>query len=520
MKLRGAIDVDPQKQDFFKVVIEERKRASTRVEISNEERGRLDKALKVLANATSYGIYAEMNRQESDKQVSVTCHGIDAQPFSCRVAHPDAVGEFCFPPVASLITGAARLMLALLEHCVRELGGTYAMEDTDSMAIVATELGGEVPCPGGRVKALSWEQVREISQRFALLIPYDTTAIPGSILKIEDDNFDPKTGIQRQLYCLAISAKRYALFLRNADGMPVLLRKDTNNKGSRWSEHGLGHLLNPTDPESDDREWIAQIWHAIIFRAFGLPVKNLSFAEMPAVGRITVSSPVVLGPLANLNKRKKYSNQIKPFNFLLSCQVRQLGHPVGADPQRFHLVGPYEIDSRKWLAGEWIDQYSGKTYSITTKESHGSRHSARVKTYADVAAEYEFHPESKCADADGKPCGRQTVGLLQRLHIRIDQIKYIGKESNSLEEVEQCLVHSEQNIYTEYPDPRRDEWETQIRPAMSKVFLSVLRSNSGLSRRTLIDARTGRRRPHRKNQEMIAAVIRKLGLDRPFRIDL
>lgn len=43
-------------------------------------------------------------------------------------------------------------MLALLEHSVVELGGTYAMEDTDSMAIVATETGGLIPCPGGPLR--------------------------------------------------------------------------------------------------------------------------------------------------------------------------------------------------------------------------------------------------------------------------------------------------------------------------------------------------------------------------------
>ena len=29
----------------------------------------------------------------------------------------------------------------------------------------------------------------------------DRDAIPGSVLKIEADNFDPKTGRQRQLWC-------------------------------------------------------------------------------------------------------------------------------------------------------------------------------------------------------------------------------------------------------------------------------------------------------------------------------
>jgi hypothetical protein len=138
LKLRGTIKVDPGSQDFFKVVIEERKRLSSRTDLSATEKRRLDKALKVLANATSYGIYAEMNRQESDDKTSVVCHGIDAEPFTCRVAHPDVPGEYCFPPLASLITGAARLMLALLESCVREKGGSYAMEDTDSSRRNAT----------------------------------------------------------------------------------------------------------------------------------------------------------------------------------------------------------------------------------------------------------------------------------------------------------------------------------------------------------------------------------------------
>ena len=158
----------------------------------------------------------------------------------------------------------------------------------------------------------------------------------------------------------------------------------------------------------------------------------------------------------------------------------------------------------------WTDQYSGRAYRITTIGFHGNRRTARVKTYGDVMQEYEVHPESKCADADGRPCGKQTVGLLQRRHVRIDQIKYIGKESNNLEDVESGLQHSAENVYTEYPDPRRDEWETKIVPALNQIRLSVLQKETGLSRRMLIDARTGHRRPHRKNQELIAAALKAL----------
>ena len=518
-KLRGAIKVDPRKQDFFKVVIEERKRLSCRFDLSDKEKERLERALKVLANAASYGIYAEMIREESERKVAVTCHGIDASPYEPRVSHPDVPGEYCFPPFASLITGAARLMLALLEHSVTKLSATYAMEDTDSMAIVATNDGGIVPCLGGpyrtsggrtAVQALSWKQVEGISKRFVALNPYDRSAVPGSILKIEDDNFDPISGKQRQLWCLAISAKRYALFLRNKKAAPVLLRNGTNNTEDRWSKHGLGHLLNPTDPESEDRDWIARAWTRIVRKAVGLRSRNPGFGKVPAVGRVTVSSPAAMRPLESLNEGKRYADQIKPFNFLLTAQIKQLGHPLGVNLERFHLIAPYESDSRKWPRIDWVDQYTGKRHRITTAGYHGSRQTARVKTYGEVLRGYEFHPESKCADTNGNPCGKQTVGLLQRRHIQLDVIQYIGKESNSLEDVESGMVQSAHNVYTEYPDPRRDEWQTKILPALRKAPLATLAKLSRLSRRMIMKSRSGRTRPHRKNQELLATILGKL----------
>jgi hypothetical protein len=514
ISLRSEIEVDPSREDFFKVVIEQRKRLVRRSDLPLAVRSKLDKALKVIANSTSYGIYAEMNRQESDEKVSVTCHGIDPRSFTCNVTHPEVPGKYYFPPLASLITGGARLMLALLEKCIVDQGGTYAMEDTDSMAIVATERGGLIPCPGGSsmlgktaaIKALSWKQVQEIRDRFASLNPYDQTAILGSILKIEDDNFDPKTGKQRQLYCLAISAKRYALFLKCKRGAPELLRKGVNNPVDRWSEHGLGHLLNPTDPDSDDRQWIAQAWLQMIRKAMGLPVESLGFEDRPAVGRVTVSSPAVIRPLERLNKGKAYPNQIKPFNFLLTCQVKPLGFPKGADPEHFHLIAPYSNDPTQWLKNDWIDQYSGNSYRITTTGHSGTRRTALVKTYGDVLCEYEFHPEAKCADAAGNPCDKQAIGLLYRRQICVEIVRFIGKESNQLEAVDAGLVHSDGEIYTEYVDKSRDEWTLKILPVLKLIPLQDLIRESGLSKRALQDIRAGRSRPHPRSRRCLAAI--------------
>jgi hypothetical protein len=521
VRLSGEVWVNPRTQDLFRTVIEQRKSKAKKERASREDADRLDKALKVLANATSYGIYAEMNRQETEKRVKVQCQGIDPEPYECSVIHPENPGEFCFPPLASLITGAARLMLALLEHSISELGGTYAMEDTDSMAIVATQQGGIIPCKGGKlltkegtegIGALTWKQIWQIVAKFEALNPYDRKVIPGSVLKIEEDNFDPETGKQRQLHCLAISAKRYALFLKAKNGKPALLREGTNNKKDRWSRHGLGHLLNPTNPEASDRNWTAAVWDAIVRKSLGLKAKELEFAQLPAIGRTTVSSPALMKSLESLNAGKPYSEQVKPFNFLQTCHVSPFGHPERVDPEEFHLVTPYDPDPRRWLEKEWIDQYTGNKYRITTRGHCGLKQTARVKTYGDIGVEYEFHPESKCADTFGNPCERQTIGLLGRRHIKIDQIKCIGKESNSLENVDAGLVHSEKNAYIEYVDPKRDEWTTKIQPVLKKLPLRFLvkKCKGHISRRAILDLRAGRSRPHPKNREVLELIIHRL----------
>ena len=432
-KLRGMVNVDPAHDDFFRVIVDERLSLSSRGELSEVEAKRLDKALKILASATCFGIYAQMDRQDDDEKVEVICHGIDPDPYKCTVAHPEFPSEFWFSPLGSLIPAGARLILALLDHCISALHGTYVMEDTDSMAIVATEHGGFIPCPGGpfempdgraAVRALSWKEVVEIVARFAKLNPYADKS--RSILKIERDNYDPETGKQLQLYCLAISSKRYALFLRDDEGNPVLLQRGVNNHEDRWSEHGLGHLRNPRDPESEDRDWIRQAWISMIRRTLGLSTQPLGFEHLPAIGRVPITSPTAMRSLAKLNRGKKYRNRIKPFDFLLSCHVKQFGHPPDVNPEKFHLVAAYVPDPECWVDLPWIDQYSGTQYEITTEGFHGSRGVARVKTYGEVLREYEFHLGAKSADAKGKPSGKQTVGLLRRRHVRVERIIYIG----------------------------------------------------------------------------------------------
>jgi hypothetical protein len=197
----------PRKTDFFRLIVETRKGLDQRTDLSAIEKMRFDQFLKVLANAGSYGVYAQMDREDLpiEERVEVTLYGID-EPILARTNAPEKIGTFCFPPLAALITAAARLMLAMLERCVTDIGGHYAFCYTNSIAIVGTETGGVVECAGGNlltpdgkpaICALTWPQVRAIVERFRALSPYDAKIIPGSILKIEPINFlDVSTGMK------------------------------------------------------------------------------------------------------------------------------------------------------------------------------------------------------------------------------------------------------------------------------------------------------------------------------------
>ena len=228
-------------------------------------------------------------------------------------------------------------------------------------------------------------------------------------------------------------------------GEPALLRRGVNNNEDRYSEHGLGHLLNPADPESEDRSWIAQAWPAIVRWSLGLPTKRLGFER--ARGRRArqreqpAGSPSALGS-SERRQGAERSNKLKPFNFIISCHVAKLGHPIGADPERFHLIAPFEADPRQWEKLRWIDQHSaGGTASAASGAARIAHHRAREELRR-RAARVRVPSRSQSAPTSAAPHARkQTVGLLGRRHVAIDAFTYIGKESNKLEEIRRAKPH-------------------------------------------------------------------------------
>ncbi len=457
----------------------------------------------MLANASSYGIYAEMVRHElADKRTEpVTVRRIDGTTFTIPIATPEDPGAWFFAPMAALITGAARLMLALTERLVTDAGGTYAFCDTDSIAIAATQRPEHVPTDA--IPLISWEDVETIRHRFTRLNPYDRSIVDGPVLELEREN--RIDGEERELLCYAISAKRYALYRRDAAGTPIL-----RPKLEKWSEHGLGHLLNPTDPESSDRDWIRQTWLA----AFRGDHHQPDWGGRPGVSRITVSTPYTLRPFRTYNQAAPLEEQINAFNFLLSTQVAPLAHPPEADSTRFQLIAPYDRDPTRWLNLPWQDRYTRRHFTITTAEDDPNLGAVRVRTYADILTRYRVHPEPKSLDAEGEPCRPSTVGLLQRRPVVATSLTYIGKEANDLEEVEVGIMAGDEVLNT-YADPAADPWRTTWLPRLAEIpartIVAEFPTYAGgrtISLSQVKEVRAGRAVPRPRNRRALEALIR------------
>ena len=279
-----------------------------------------------------------------------------------------------------------------------------------------------------------------VHRRFDRLNPYNKRLIKH-LLKVEDDNFNDE-GLQRQLWCYVISAKRYCLYNANRSGQPTLLSvsdaggvnaqdEETSSEEAcvvKRSEHGLGHLLSPNDPDAQEHDWIRQAWEWILATHHNPDAPPPAWSELPAVSQTSISTPGGVNAFRDINRGKPYADQIKPFNFLLTCYPDPI---YGKPDDTFRLVAPYERDPARWIHLAWYDAHTRKRYRITTTGT-GSADVIRVRSYGDILDEYRTHPETKAAGPDSQPCGKRTRGILQRRGVaQSSRLNYVGKESTS-----------------------------------------------------------------------------------------
>lgn len=502
----GGNKFNPRTGDFYKMVIETRERVRRDRGLPDSEREALGYFLKIMANA-GYGIFIETTPKRVSHETKVKVFSGESS-FKTTSPIVEGKGPWYCPLIASLITSGGRLLLAMLECVVRDLGGTYVFADTDSMAIVAMKDGGLVPCVGGAqrlpdgreaVKALSWTEVQEIAARFNRLNPYDRRAVP-SILKIEDVNFDK--GLQREIEGYAISAKRYTFFTRTSSDVRII----------NPSEHGLGHLFVPNsdfDEQAGAKTWVVEAWRYLIQTALGLRHRTPSCFALPAMMKFAITTPDVFKVLQNRQAERplSYRDRVKPFNFILSPMINRqvfgvdprtkqpvrLGYPLTVNDEHFALIAPFTEDASRWYRIPWMNVHDGKWFYLAPLAKKQS-FEASPYTLDDVISLYHVHPESKSLAPDGTPCGWHTAGLLQRTSVRATGFDYIGKETDRKWEQEEDLSL----LFPILPVYRPNESRRLLGPAtlQNKIRTMSIREmarRAGLSTRTVRAARNGKR---------------------------
>ena len=122
--------IDPYKDDFYRRVIDLRSTVKRRLrEADQSERPTLDstqQTLKIIANSMSYGSFVELNIEDLTKPQQRQCYGYAGEPFTISTDKSEEPGKYFHPLIATLITGAARLMLTITERLTLENGLDWA----------------------------------------------------------------------------------------------------------------------------------------------------------------------------------------------------------------------------------------------------------------------------------------------------------------------------------------------------------------------------------------------------------
>ena len=516
VSFRGQVDIDPTDGDFYKFLVEDRYRWQT-LQDSDPDAKWVAQGEKILNNALSYGAKMEFNAQHKTGLTQVT--GYDGATFSVRVPHPEVPGRFCFPPLAATITGGARLFLALRERLTADADGTHYFCDTDSMALIATEDGGPVPCArpddhhaatrteDGRpaVNAIPWHTDDTIRERFNPLNPYDRDLIPD-LWKVEKENYENQdpNGERRQLFAYGISAKRYTFHIRDRHGRPVLHGPDGTPGLIKPSEHGLGALLNPIDPDGNEK-LAPHVWQYVIVQHSDISLERPRWLDYAAMRKEAVTTPHVWEAFNAYNEGKPYAQTIKPFSFMMSPNI---GRGRLAVPARF--VALYDRNPENWDRYDYID--------IHASDAAPGRLLVQWARLDTLLLRWHSNPETVATGPDGRHCERTTVGLLSRRTIISAEplVTLIGKEAGAVETEDHRAEDHASTHLTTYPRAL-NEWRSTA-TAVRRLGIAEIARRAGLSQRGLRKSLAAGASPHQRTRRAVRhaaanAVREELGLE-------
>jgi hypothetical protein len=473
-KFRGKVPMRSN-EAFFKQIVEERQIAKRQSKDDPDLAG-LDMGLKQMAASGAYGIYAEINVSPSDPDEGLPGDVYSDICYPSKKVHDEKPGAFTNPILASLVTGGARLMLAMLECEVNRRGGTFAFCDTDSLAIVCGDR-----CPNG-VPCLPENAIGEIIEQFDALSPYDGEKVKH-LLKLEYPGAP-------DLRCYAVSAKRYVLYRWRA-GRRIQIVKA--------SESALGAIIGRTRNESTAK-LARRIWLSILMQHLKMNPRQRRRAnllidfDVPLRRKFPISQPSILKRLHAYNKTRSYDHRVKPFGFVQTVIPATTIRTEDPLP-----IAPFEADLAKAKRLPWVDFNTGEPLRLDWHGSHldGTLPVMRLNDYIE---RYHRHPEAKAADRDGSPAGPDTLGLLGRLRVRSGKPARIGKEVDRLDQDEGAALEPEQPIEYERDDLAEDIGYLAAFPQEPTA------DDLGLSPRRWRDILKGKAKPHRATGEAISRI--------------
>ena len=422
--------IDPATDDFYRRLIIHRNAIKAKLDdASAADKPALksdEQAIKILANATSYGIFVELNVGDYVKAKPMIGHGGRSETLRFKSKEFEKPGAYFHPLLATLITGAARLMLALAENQVIEQGLDWVFCDTDSIAIANARSLSQGEFIASALKVRDW---------FKDLNPYGEDK---PILQLEKVNFpagkDGDLDALEPPQCLAVSAKRYVLFNRQDDG--VVVRKA--------SGHGLGHLMAPYDEPAAERRkriervgvplWQEDLWKEIIRAADSDQPDQTRFMEMPgfdapAASQYAATTPELLRWFDGYNERQPSGERVFPFGFLLSLQTKSRIEMAKDEAEA--------VSDELWRRREprpaapyYKRPIDAKDHAFD-RERGGIIPPSWLKSHGRSLVRYHLHQETKFWGGE-----YDQRGPLKRRHVFALVRQFIGKEAEGIEENE------------------------------------------------------------------------------------
>jgi hypothetical protein len=390
-------------EDLFKKLIETR--FAIKKQKQTKELDQLQKILKIIANSTCYGKFIQLDTRNTILEKKVTVYGLDT--FDTETFKLENPSKFFHPIISVFLTAGSRLILAAAEYLLEQNKGYMMYCDTDSVFV-------------------SPDHAKLIQDFFRPLNPYSQEM---EMFKIQEEDGKKLENV----WCLAISSKRYAVYEYQNDTITIL----------KYSNHALGHYFT-IDPK--------EFWHDMILLWYH-PEKEdeitSKYDTIFAMSELVITQYSFLKSFDGVNQGKPYSQRIKPYDTILvgtACRKNSTGMPIVPFVPKID-----QYDEIPFMP--FVDK-SGRSYpnqdSLDTIEYW--------KKMSLVFSEYRSHRETKLDNSDG---------IVQRKHLVFgkESVKYVGKEIHDLESV--TVFGASKNDFITYEDQ-----EMILRIKIKKISLA------------------------------------------------